>query len=194
MRILDIGCGFGGIALWFLTAGRARAVTGYEPSASYVRALESVISELGLTGIAIEQRTFEELGAGDDVFDLAIMIDLFSDDRISLELERLLEVMVPGAFLLIRGRNRMFDRPPVRADMSYLPGLHLLPRDLGRKVAAVLGGETRTADLRLLSALDLTSALTRAGFTDLRLYTDPASNHATLHQRDFFFVGARAPR
>ena len=74
-RVLDVACGTGLVTLRAAdAAGSSGRVMGTDISQAMVDALQTNAAARGLTQVASERRDAEELGLGDDTFDVALCV------------------------------------------------------------------------------------------------------------------------
>ena len=175
LRLLDLGCGFGALAVYFATQGAV--VTGVDPIESRLEVGRSVAAEHDLTAEFIHG-WMEHLDLRDETFDLAVQNNSLpyivqrADRRAALaETHRVLR---PGGSLVIRNANRWNPRD----QFTGLPMIQLLPPGQAKRVAGLLGRPR--SDVRVTSPLEATRELRHAGFVDVAHVASPASRRPAL--------------
>lgn len=170
LRLIDLGCGFGALAVWF--AGQGAVVTGIDPIADRLEVGRAVAAEHELP-VEFSQGRMEELEFADRSFDLAIQNNSLCyiterQERRSA-LAETFRVLSPGGFVVIRNPNRWHPRD----QFTGLPLITLLPPHAATRVAERLGHPR--SQVRLVSPPEAKRELRRAGFTDITLAASPAS-------------------
>jgi SAM-dependent methyltransferase len=162
MRILDLGCGFGGLSVYFASLGAE--VTGIDANGSRLVVPRAVAESAGLTATFGEAQ-MENLPLADGCFDLALMNNslCYVVDRAERHraLSEALRVLRPQGTLLIRNPNRWALTDP----FTGVPLLGALPGGLPQRVAETLG-RPRSRVL-LLSLRAARCELREAGFGDV---------------------------
>jgi len=159
LRLLDIGCGFGALAVFF--AARGGTITAFDPNEERLAVGREVAGRhnLPIEWLRGSMQT-HRLPAGS--FDIAVMNNSLcylvdpAARHAALRLTR--DVLRPGGRLIIRDPNLCNPRD----QFTSLPGLHWLGPDLAGRAAARLGRARST--VRLRSPLGLRRELRRAGF------------------------------
>ena len=170
LRLLDLGCGFGALSVYF--AAHGAEVIGIDPVDSRLRVGRAVAAEHHLK-VELRRGRMEELELDDTSVDLAILNNSLcyivsrEDRRAALAETR--RVLKPGGLLVIRNPNRWSPRD----QFTGLPLIQLLPpRQAGR--LAELAGRPRSS-VRLTSPREGVRELSRAGFSDASHVASPAS-------------------
>jgi ubiquinone/menaquinone biosynthesis C-methylase UbiE len=163
LDLLDVGCGFGALALLFAVHG-AR-VTGVDPDDRRFPVGRTVAERFDLPVRFVRGR-MEAIPLPDDAFDLAVVnnslcyvVDLPARVRALAEVRRVLR---PGGRVVVRNPNRWH---PLDV-FTGLPLVHMLPRGLAAPAAERLG-RTRS-DTLLVSPPRARRELREAGFVDVR--------------------------
>lgn len=167
-RLLDLGCGFGALAVFFAWSGAA--VTGIDRNAATLTVGESVAERHGLD-VHLTAGAMERLDVPDGSFDVAVMNNtlcylLEGEDR-HAALVGARRALRTGGILVLRDLNGLH---PVD-QFSRLPFLGLLPPDRAVELAARFGVQDRPA-VRLLPPSRMARDLRRAGFAGVRHQAD----------------------
>jgi SAM-dependent methyltransferase len=157
--LLDLGCGFGSLAVYLAYLGAE--VTAVDVNPARLRVGEQVAREFGLPVRWIEG-TLQELPLPDRCFDLAVLNNSLCyvvprPERL-VSLVHVRRVLRPGGRLLMRNPNRT---PPLDP-FTGLPGLNRLPPRAASASARALG--RHRSHVRLLSARGQRAELRRVGF------------------------------
>lgn len=121
-RILDLGCGMGGLAVALRQAG-ARAV-GHEPNRAYgvICALRAARYGLSLPFVAA---IGEALPFRDGAFDIVVCLDVLEHaESLDRTLGEIARVLTPGGHAIVTATNRFVFRDP----HYHLRGINWLPR------------------------------------------------------------------
>jgi len=177
LDLVDVGCGFGALALVF--AARGAKVLGLDANADRLEVGRRVAGMYGLEA-RFQQATMEDMELGDANFDVAVMNNSLCylvrrrDRRAALG--RTLGALRDGGVLVVRNPNRWH---PVD-QFTGLPGLGVLPPLAAQAVAAA--ARRHRSDVRMLSHAAARRELKRSGFGDVRSARRPGESHlrATL--------------
>jgi len=159
-RLLDAGCGFGGIAAYF--SRRGASVLALDPNPAVLEACKAVAAEhdlpittscSGLQDAVLEERAF-------DIVVLNNSLCYLQGAQRARALAAAFRSTKPGGVIVIREPNRSFPLDP----FTHLPLLHYLP-SVVRARAPHPGGK-RSAVVRLTSSRQLARELAEAGFVD----------------------------
>ncbi len=149
-RVLDLGCGMGGLTVAMRRAGAA--AVGAEPNSDYgaITALRAARYGLPLPVVAAAG---EALPFRDGAFDLVTCLDVLEHAE-SLEgtLAEIARVLAPGGGAVATATNRFAFRDP----HYHLHGINWLPRRWGEALVRRLGrgkGDGAFADRQALSAM-----------------------------------------
>ncbi|MGN6674745.1 MAG: class I SAM-dependent methyltransferase [Thermomicrobiales bacterium] len=149
-RVLDLGCGMGGLAVALRQAG-ARAV-GLEPNRAYGAICQLRAARYGLT-LPVVTATGEGLPFSDRSFDLVICLDVLEHaESLELTLAEIARVLAPGGQAIVTATNRFVFRDP----HYHLRGINWLPRSLAEALIRRRGrgkDAAAFADRQALSAM-----------------------------------------
>lgn len=168
--VVDLGCGFGALSLFF--AAHGAHVTGLDPNAERFQVGASVARKLKLPVRFVRGRV-ESMTLPDATFDIAVLNNSLcyvvkrGDRHQALLAVR--NILRPGGRLIARNPNRWNPRD----QFTGLPLLQLLPPSGASAVARRLG--RRRSAVRITSPMAAASELRTAGFIDVRQHGFPAS-------------------
>lgn len=168
-NLLDLGCGFGGLAVRFAHLGAN--VTAIDPNESRMEVGRAVAERFDLP-VRWARGFMQELPLPDRSFDVVIVNNalcyVVPPSQRLLSLVHIWRVLVPGGRLLMcePSRNAIFD------PFTGLPLLSKLPPRGATRAAKLLGRDRST--VRLLSARAQRAELARVGFERLGIDVSPA--------------------
>jgi SAM-dependent methyltransferase len=175
LRLLDLGCGFGALSVFF--AAQGAIVTGVDPIESRLHVGASVAAAHGLAA-EFRHGWMEDLDLDDETFDLAVQNNSFCyivpRDKRRAALAETRRVLKPGGSLVIRNPNRWNPLD----QFTGLPMIQLLPPGQTSRLAELLGRSR--SEVRLASPLEATRELRQAGFLGVALVASPASRWPAL--------------
>ena len=121
-RVLDLGCGMGGLAVALRGAG-ARAV-GHEPNRAYGAICTLRAARYGLS-LPFVAAVGEALPFRDSAFDIVVCLDVLEHaDSLEQTLAEIARVLTPGGQAIVTATNRFVFRDP----HYHLRGINWLPR------------------------------------------------------------------
>ncbi|HWY89541.1 MAG TPA: class I SAM-dependent methyltransferase [Solirubrobacteraceae bacterium] len=167
-HVLDLGAGFGSLALYFAHLGAE--VVAVDPNEQRMKVALAVAQrrDLQLTTVAAHAQS---LPFPDADFDLVVAnnsLCYIVDRRVHrTALEEIHRVLRPGGWVVMRNPNRLH----LRDQFTGLPLLSLLPPALAERAASALG--RHRSQVRLRSPGGAVRALRRAGFTHARWRPQP---------------------
>jgi 2-polyprenyl-3-methyl-5-hydroxy-6-metoxy-1,4-benzoquinol methylase len=163
LRALDIGCGFGALAL--LLAARGATVVAIDPNATRFAVGRRVAEEHSLP-VRWQRGSMEDMDVGREAFDVAVMNNslcyLVPRHLRAAALSRTLQALRPGGVLVIRNPNRLH---PID-QFSGLPLVGALPPRGARAVGRLV--RRNRSEVRLVTHRAAHRELRQAGFTDIR--------------------------
>jgi SAM-dependent methyltransferase len=175
MSVLEVGCGFGSLSLFFAACG-ARVV-GVEPKPAPLSVGRAVAAGHRL---AVEFRCgqLKELEMPEFSFDVALLDNslpyvIRRDKRLRL-LRETKRVLRPGGRLIVRSVNRWHPRDA----FSGLPLIQLLPPRYASQISKRFG--RRRPRVRVTSPPDAAREIRRAGFTAVQHVAFPSSRWPAL--------------
>jgi ubiquinone/menaquinone biosynthesis C-methylase UbiE len=163
LDLLDVGCGFGALALLFAFHGAS--VTAVDPHGDRLAVGQDVADRHGLA-VRFERARAQTLETPSSAFDAAVQNNslcyIVARDERAVALGRVWRALRPGGVLLVRDPNRWHPRD----QFTGLPLVQLLPTGRAGTVAARTG-RTRS-NVRVVSPVELRRELRRAGFEPVR--------------------------
>jgi ubiquinone/menaquinone biosynthesis C-methylase UbiE/4-amino-4-deoxy-L-arabinose transferase-like glycosyltransferase len=167
-RVLDLGAGFGALALYYAHLGAE--VVAVDPNEQRMQVAIEIALRHGLALSAVAAHA-QSLPFPDESFDLVVannsLCYIVEPSVYDAALSEIYRVLRPGGWLAIRNPNRLH----LRDQFTGLPLLGLLPRTAALRVLDALG--RHRSDVRLQSPGAATRQLRRAGFTKARWSAQP---------------------
>lgn len=149
-RVLDLGCGMGGLAVALRRAG-ADAI-GHEPNRAYGAICQLRAARYGLA-LPFVAATGEALPFADVAFDVVVCLDVLEHaESLERTLAEIARVLRPGGHAIVTATNRFVFRDP----HYHLRGINWLPRPWAEAIIRRRGrGKDRSAfaDRQALSAM-----------------------------------------
>lgn len=165
--LADLGCGFGGLAVYFAHVGAD--VVGLDVNGDRLGVPISVCREHGLTA-KFGQAAMQDLPLADDSFDVAIMNNslcyIVDRDERCAALREARRILRPGGYLLIRNPNRLSPLDP----FTSMPLIGALSEPWPRRFAGMVG--RKRSRVKLVSVPRGRRELGEVGFVDVQ---DPPS-------------------
>lgn len=163
-RVLDLGAGFGALALYFAHLGAD--VTAVDPNAQRMQVSLTLARRHGLA-LTTTAAPAQSLPFPDGHFDFVLANNslcyiVARDDRRAAFVE-IRRVLCPGGWLAMRNPNRLHPRD----QFTGLPLLPLLPPALARRAVSAIG--RHRSEVRLTSPAGAMLEVRRAGFRHVRL-------------------------
>lgn len=160
-RLLDLGCGMGGLSVALARAGFA--VWPFDYNDAYCRITRLRARRHGLT-LPVARAAGEALPYPDASFDMVVCWDVLEHVRsLPAVLAETRRVLRPGGLALVTATNRYGWR-----DQHYhLPGINWLPRRLARPLLALAGRSKRGAAFDDRQALEEMNYVTWPDFVRL---------------------------
>ena len=184
-RVLDLGAGFGALALYFAHLGAE--VVAVDPQPERLGVGLAVARQFGLALSVIEAHA-DALPLPDAGFHFAVVNNalcyVVDRGRRRAALGELLRVMLPGGWLVMRNPNRLTPLDP----FTGLPLVALLSPRAGRVALRAL--HRHRSNVRLTTPLGATMELRRAGFADVRWRGVPG-RHGHSRLAPYHHVSAR---
>jgi SAM-dependent methyltransferase len=166
-RVLDLGAGFGALALYFAHLGAE--VVAVDPNAQRMQVSLALARRHGLT-LSAAAATAQSLPFPDGHFDfvlannsLCYIVARPARREAFAEIHRVLR---PGGWLALRNPNRLHPRD----QFTGLPLLPLLPPAMAQRVVGAIG--RHRSDVRLTTPAGAIFELRRAGFSQVRFRTE----------------------
>jgi O-antigen/teichoic acid export membrane protein/SAM-dependent methyltransferase len=168
LRVLDLGAGFGALALYFAHLGAS--VVAVDPNEQRMRVALAVARRRGLD-LSIVAARAQSLPFPDASFDLVIannsLCYIVDVDAHRAALSEARRVLAPGGWMAMRNPNRLH----LRDQFTGLPLLALLPPPLARRATRALG--RHRSEVRLLTPGGAVLELRRVGFAGARWRPQP---------------------
>jgi SAM-dependent methyltransferase len=187
-EILDLGMGFGALAVYLASCG-AR-VTGIDRKPDRPEVGLAVAHEHDLQ-LKFLPASFDRLPVPPRTFDFVVannsLCYVVDREERSMALGQCLRALRPGGFIVARDANRVRPVDP----FSKRPLVHLLPPRAAGVGARLLG--RRRSHVRLQSPMLARRELRRAGFVQAATWLDPAASrlHAPRTFARYVYVTAR---
>ncbi len=185
-RVLDLGAGFGALALYFAHLGAE--VVAVDPNEQRMRVALAIAQQRDLR-LSIVAAHAQSLPFPDADFDLVVannsLCYIVSRPEHEQALEEIHRVLKPGGWVAMRNPNRLHPRD----QFTRLPLLGLLPPALAQRTTRALG--RHRSQVRMRSPGGAVRALRSAGFADARWRPQPgrglsdrlAAYHHTVARR-----------
>jgi SAM-dependent methyltransferase len=162
-RVLDMGAGFGSLALYFAHLGAETVAV--DPNEERMRVALAVAEREGLTLRAVCAHA-QSLPLTDESFDVIIAnnsLCYIADRRERRDaLSELHRVLRPDGWIVVRNPNRLHPRDP----FTGLPLVGLMPPSLAKRTVGAL--HRHRSEVRLCSPWGAVRELRRAGFDGAR--------------------------
>jgi ubiquinone/menaquinone biosynthesis C-methylase UbiE len=186
-KVLDLGAGFGALALYFAHLGAE--VVAVDPNEQRLQVAAEIAGRRGLAVSAVIAHA-EALPLPDSSIDLIVANNCLSyiveEDASRQALEEMLRVLRPGGWLVVRNPNRLHPRDA----FTGLPLVGMLGPSLARRVVARLG--RHRSEARMRSPGGSVRQLRTAGFSEVRWRTRPGPTRGS-RLAPFYHVLARRP-
>ena len=167
-RVLDLGAGFGSLALYFAHLGAE--VVAVDPNEQRVRVAEAIAHRRGLP-LSVATAHAQSLPFADGSFDVVVannsLCYIVGEQAHAQALREIHRVLKPGGWVVMRNPNRLHPRD----QFTRLPLLSLLPPALAQRTAHALG--RHRSQVRLRSPGATVRTLRRAGFAHARWRPHP---------------------
>jgi MYXO-CTERM domain-containing protein len=171
-RVLDLGAGFGALALYCASLGAE--VLAVDPNLQRMQVALAIAQRRGLAVSALTAQA-QSLPLPDASFDLVIannsLYYIVDEYEHRLALREIHRVLRPGGWLVMCNPNRLHPRD----QLTGLPLLGLLPPALAQRAAEALGRSR--SPVRLQSPGGAVRELRRAGFTKAHWRPNPGHKH-----------------
>ena len=167
-RVLDLGAGFGALALYFAHLGAE--VVAVDPNEQRMQVAVAIAGRRGLAVSAVTAHA-QSLPVPEASIDLVVannsLCYIVEKGAHNLALREIHRVLRPGGWLVVRNPNRLHPRD----QFTGLPLLGLLAPPLAQRAAKALG--RHRSEVRLRSPGGGVRQLRRAGFSEVRWRTVP---------------------
>lgn len=187
-RVLDLGAGFGALALYYASLGAE--VVAVDPNIHRMQVALTIATQRGLEVSALAAQA-QSLPLPDASFDLVLANNslCFVLDRGDYRhaLKEIHRVLRPGGWTAMRNPNRLHPRD----QFTGLPLLAMLSPDLAGRVTHALGRDR--SEVRLSSPGSAVRQLRRAGFTHVRWRAQPGRRLGARLAGYHHVLGRRPP-
>jgi SAM-dependent methyltransferase len=184
--VLDLGAGFGALALYCAHLGAE--VVAVDPNEERLAVSVEIAQRRGLAVSPVIAHA-QSLPLADASVDLVIannsLCYIVEKDSLRLALSEILRVLRPGGRLIVRNPNRVHPRDP----FTGLPLLGLLSPGAADRVVAAIG--RHRSQVRLYSPGGAVRLLRRAGFSEVRRRAQPGRGRSLFAA--YHHVLARRP-
>jgi len=171
LRVLDLGAGFGSLALYFAHLGAE--VVAVDPNEQRMRVALAIAQRRDLQ-LSIVAAHAQSLPFPDGSFDLVVannsLCYIVGEQAHEEALREIHRVLAPGGWVAMRNPNRLHPRD----QFTGLPLLPLLPPALTQRITRALG--RHRSQVRLRSPGGTVRALRRAGFAHARWRPQPGQS------------------
>lgn len=188
LDVLDLGCGYGALALVF--GARGASVLAVDPSPARLGVGRTVTERHGLS-VRFEAASMETMQVGEGSFDVAVMNNslcyLVRRRARRQALRSTLKALRPGGVVVISNPNRWHPRD----QFTRIPLLGLLPPKLAAAGARAAG--RMRPEVRLLSRRAACRELRGAGFVVVRSLRGPAKSRLRASLSGYQYLVGRRP-
>jgi SAM-dependent methyltransferase len=187
-RVLDLGAGFGALALYFAHLGAE--VVAVDPNPERMQVALKLARRHGLA-LSTVTASAQSLPFADGCFDFVVannsLCFILARDARRQALAEIHRVLRPGGWLAMRNPNRLHPRD----QFTGLPLVGLLPTSTTQRVAARMGH--RRSPVRLTSPAGAVLELRRAGFHHVRFKAETGRRARALIAGYHHVVAQRRP-
>jgi SAM-dependent methyltransferase len=187
--VVDLGCGFGALALVF--ASRGARVTALDPNEPRLRVGERVGGEYQL-GVSWLVGGMDATDFGQERFDVAVMNNSFCylvpHEQRRNALEHTLRALRPGGVLVMREPKRL----RLRDQFTRIPLLGLLPPEAAQRLTRTLN--INRSHVRMLTGHAARRELRQAGFVEVEIAPTTGKRFFPTALSGYHHLVARRPR
>lgn len=186
-RVLDLGAGFGALALYYAHLGAE--VIAVDPNEQRMQVALTIAKRRGLAVSAVAAHA-QSLPLPDACIDLVVannsLCYVVDEHAHRLALSEIHRVLRPGGWVVARNPNRLHPRD----QFTGLPLLPLLPPSLARRITAAL--ERHRSEVRLRSPGAAVRELRRAGFSQASWRAQPGRRYGARFARYHHVLARRS--
>jgi len=168
LYVLDLGCGFATMDLFFILEGMADFVIGMDLDFSTISVMNQILCKLKIENLKIMQGNIAYLPAGEKSLDFVLSYDSFYYPNISHKevLKQIYYSLRSGGTLIIKVFNRLF---PIYTLLA-LPGIRYAASQVLQRKERSAGRNIGIVQPSAPTSIGLVKLLQKQGFVNINLY------------------------